>query len=175
MRKIHIKEIITKWKEEFIDNLQENNNELEINLYLIPREWEERDTISFYELSKPNFDKFNNSILEGEGNNVNVLPNSNFSVIKDIYIKNITDKKEFINADAKYSSNKLIVDLGKENKYFYYLDKNNIIYEGFIEHINGKIDNNFVNSFENKKIEDFLYSFLKKEKYEINNDNITFF
>ena len=84
---------------------------MKIKLCLIPKEWEKKTIISFNDNLFKNLNDFYNKICNDEG--VTVFPDSEFSAIRNTYLKGI--KGDFMEANAKYLMNKLIVDLGGNN------------------------------------------------------------
>ena len=169
--KINIKELLNKWKEELKENLKNSNCTSTINLYLIPKEWEKKFNIINDEFLLNNLDKFKKEIFD---DGKTFIPQIEFSFIKEEYIK-IKEKKHFIKKSAEYSVNKLVIDLGSNNYYFYYLDNENNICEGCSEHYKDEIDDNFVDNFNSNTIKDFASSFLKNKEYNIENKKVTFF
>ena len=167
--KLNIKDLLNKWKLSLKDNLKKKDYQLkekEIELYIIPRDWENREYIHILKLWT-----FNHNISKDNGQTI--IPNADFSIIQDKYIEL---KIEALKRKAKYSTNKLVVDLGNDNYYFYYLDKDDNICEGYTEYLkSNNVEDNFVENFNNKKMEDFISLFLKDKRYEIKNNNKTFF
>ena len=169
--KINIKELLNEWKEEVIKNLKNRRYTRTINLYLIPKEWEKNSYIINNKFLLENLDKFKKEIFnDGKA----VIPQIEFSFIKEEYIK-FKEKENFIKKSAEYSVNKLVIDLGSDNYYFYYLDNENNICEGYSEHCKNGIDENYVDNFNSNTIKDFTTSFLKNKEYEIENKKVTFF
>ena len=169
-KEINIKELLNKWKEELKSNLKNKKCNIHINLFLIPKEWERKTKISFNKNLFNELKYFYKKISNDNGETI--FPESDFLVIRNIYIKSI--KNEFIIADAQYSVNKLVVDLGGNNYYFFYLNTQNNICEGYIKNLKGKIDEDFVDNFNENSINNFVTDFLSNVKYKILKNTITF-
>ena len=127
MRNKEIKSAIKEWKNKLIDNLKSHRNR-NIEVYFIPKYWE-NDTLANYNLSY-----FNKNI---KNKNDLISSKSEFFIIESQYFKNIKDypEKDLIKGEAKFENDKLIIDLGNDNFYFYYLNSKNNICEGHIESI----------------------------------------
>ena len=164
-------ELIRNWKEELKTNLKKNNYNSTIALYLIPRKWEIAKNKYFTDKIKEDLRSFSNDIFNYDNNIIN--PEKDFFIIKQSYINT---KLPAIEAKAHYSKNKLLMALGDSFYfyYFYYLDKNDNICEGYIEQIAQDKDENFENEFYNNTIQDFYTSFLKSKKQTKVNNTIIY-
>ena len=144
------------WKKELITNLKNPKFNKSINVYFIPLEWRDIEKLNIDKNLEDEINIFNNKISNDEGKSI--IPSSEFLVIKENYnIKNIPA----LTKKAQYATNKLVVDLENDNYYFYYLDNNDNICEGYIEAKN-TIDDDFVVAFNDNSMEKFISSFLSK-------------
>ena len=158
-----IKNIISKWKLEIVNNLKENKK-MNIEVYFIPKEWDYSTNI---------INSFNNKISNKEENEINVLPNEDYSIIgKKIFIDNGNHNKDLISKEAFFVKGKLIIDLGKYNYYFYYLNEKNDLCEGYIKSpkFMKADDKKFIDDFKYHSICDFIDKHFKYNKPEIKNN-----
>ena len=112
-----IKSAIKEWKNNLIDSLISHKNK-EIEVYFIPKYWENETS---------NFNYFNVNI---KNKNDVISSECEFFIIEKGFIIDFIKEdliKYFIKTEAKFENDKLIIDLGNDNFYFYYLNsKNNI-------------------------------------------------
>ena len=161
---IRINDILINWGKELKRNLKRKNFEDNINLYLIPKEWGDKEEIILDEGTVNEIKKFNNKISKNKGKTL--IPSSEFLILKqndnleNIFIKEIPEIKI---VEATYATNKLVLDLENDNYYFYYLDKNENICEGYIEK-KLQIEDEFIDSFNNNPINIFISDFLRERK-----------
>ena len=167
-KQIKIKELLNKWEKELRSDLKNKKYNIEIQVSLIPKEWKMKYNIPLDENLKNDLKNFNRKISKDGGKSV--FPNSEFSVIKAI--KEINEG--IIVKKARYLANKLVVDLGLNNYYFYYINKQDNICEGYLQSLNNKINNSFVNSFTENSIEGFFSLFLSNKKYKIEKNKMIF-
>ena len=118
-----------------------------------------------------NFKSFNSRILIINNKETIIPINIDCSFVRNDIMKEILDKRT---TEAQYSTNKLVIKLGRKNYYFYYLDKKDNICEGYVEGIKDDLDDEFIDEFNNKTIYDLISSFLKKEKPNIKNNEIIY-
>ena len=163
-----IKEIIKKWNYELIDKLFKNKNE-KLELIFLPVEWKDENNIDLE-------NKLLNFEIESisKDNGVNVIPNSEFFVMRKEIFLELNLEKEIISVDAEFKENKLIVDLGEDNFYFYYTNKNNDLCEGYIQSPKRGKDEKILNIFKNFSPEEFRMYILKETKPDIKDNKIIY-
>jgi len=166
-----IKEIIKKWNQELINKLNKNENE-KLEVYFIPEEWKSEGGRDL----KKKLINFKNEENISKDNGDNVIPDSEFFVMgKEIFIKNLLDlKNNLISSDAEFIENKLIVDLGEDNYYFYYLNKNNDLCEGYIQSLIRGKDEEFINQFKNFTVDKFIIFIIKENKPVIKDNKVIY-
>ena len=166
---------LTNWEEEFKYYLSQNI-ETNLELYVIEKKWYEdykkavfsntikgQTKINNYNYFQP----MDNSHIIYSQNTIN--PDSNFILLnKDCmnsFSPNITNSKSNLKIKlvAHFSNNKMISKIGNSLYYFYYLDEDNIIREGFF--IFGEIESNkidsIINNFLNSNINGFIKHYFK--------------
>ena len=166
MRNKEIKSAIKEWKNKLIDNLKSHRNR-NIEVYFIPKYWE-NDTLANYNLSY-----FNKNI---KNKNDLISSKSEFFIIEKEYFKNIRDysEKDLIKAEAKFENDKLIIDLGNDNFYFYYLNSKNNLCEGSIESKEIKKEKSIIEGFKFNPPHDFIYHCLNELKPEFKNNLVIY-
>jgi len=166
-----IKEIIKKWNQELINKLNKNENE-KLEIYFIPEDWKNENNQDL----KDKLIDFKNEENISNDNGKNVIPDSEFFVMgKEIFSQNLLDlKNNLISFDAEFKENKLIVDLGKDNYYFYYLNENNDLCEGYIQSPKRGKDEEFINQFKNFTVDKFIMYILKETKPDIKDNKIIY-
>jgi len=167
MRNKEINLAIKEWKNKFIDNLKSHRNK-NIEVYFIPKEWE-NDT-----LSNNNLSYFNKNI---KNKNDLISSKSEFFIIEKEYFKNVKDysEKDLIKAEAKFENDKLIIDLGNDNFYFYYLNSKNNLCEGSIESKGINKEKNIIKGFKFNPPHDFIYHCLNEVKPEFKNNSVIYY
>ena len=160
-----IKSAIKEWKSNLIDILRSHKNK-EIEVYFIPKYWENETS---------NFNYFNVNI---KNKNDVISSECEFFIIEKGYIIDFIKEdliKYFIKTEAKFENDKLIIDLGNDNFYFYYLNSKNNICEGHIESIGENKQKSYTNEFKFFKPHQFISQILKEEKAEIKNNLVIFY
>ena len=162
---------LTNWEREFKYYLSQNI-ETNLELYAIEKKWyedykkavfsnkiQEQTKINNYNYFQP----MNNSHIIYSQNTIN--PDSNFILLNkdsmNSFSPNITNSKSNIKIKliARFSNNKMISKIGNSLYYFYYLDENNIIREGFF--IFGDIGSNKIDSILNNFLGNNINIFMK--------------
>ena len=166
----HIK-ILSNWENEFKYYLSQNI-ETNLDLYAIEKKWYEDYKKAVFsdkiqEQTKINnynsFQPMDNSHIIYSQKTIN--PDSNFILLnKDCmnsFSPNITNSKSSrtIRLIAHFSNNKMISKIGSSLYYFYYLDENNIIREGFF--IFGDIESNKIDNIINNFLKNNINIFIK--------------
>jgi len=164
---LKLKSAIKEWKKNLIDNLRSHKNK-EVEVYFIPKDWES-DTLDVNHLLyfKSNI-KNKNDVISSK---------SEFFIIENEFIKDIIEedsRKILIKSEAKFENNKLIIDLGNENFYFYYLNSKNNLCEGHIESNGENKKKNYTKEFKFFTPHDFVFRILKELNPEIK-DNLVIF
>ena len=157
---------IIKWKKNLIDNLRSHQKK-EIQVYFIPKNWE-NDTSDnklsyFYNI------KNKNDLISSK---------YEFFIIKDEFLKDVladNSKKCMIKTEAKYENDKLIIDLGNDNFYFYYLNSKNNICEGHIESKGENKQKSYTNEFKFYTPHDFVFKIFKDEKPEFKDNLVIYY
>ena len=160
-----IKSAIIEWKKNLIDNLRSHKNK-KIEVYFIPKEWES-DKLDIYNLKYFSIKNKNDLISS----------NSEFFIIEKEYFKDVIkedSKKILIKTEAKFENDKLIIDLGNDNFYFYYLNSKNNLCEGHIESKGENKQKNFTKEFKFFTPHDFVSQILKEGKPEIKNNLVIY-
>jgi len=167
MRNKEIKSAIKEWKNKLIDNLKSHRNR-NIEVYFVPKYWE-NDTISNYNLSY-----FNKNI---KNKNVLISSKSEFFIIEKEYFKNIKDysERDLIKTEAKFENDKLIIDLGNDNFYFFYINSKNNLCEGSIESKEIKKEKSIIEGFKFNPPHDFIYHCLNELKPEFKNNSVIYY
>ena len=166
---------LSNWEEEFKYYLSQNI-ETNLELYVIEKKWYEdyknavfSNTIQgqtkIYNYN--HFQPMDNSHIIYSQNTIN--PDSNFILLnKDCmnsFSSNITNSKSNLEIKlvAHFSNNKMISKIGNSLYYFYYLDEDIRIREGFF--IFGEIESNkidsIINNFLNSNINTFIKHYFK--------------
>ena len=164
-------EILSNWENEFKSYLSQNI-ETNLDLYAIEKKWYEDYKKAVFsdkiqEQTKINnynsFQPMDNSHIIYSQKTIN--PDSNFILLnKDCmnsFSPNITNSKSSrtIRLIAHFSNNKMISKIGSSLYYFYYLDENNIIREGFF--IFGDIESNKIDNIINNFLKNNINIFIK--------------
>ena len=167
MRNKEIKSAIKEWKNKLIDNLKSHKNK-KIEVYFIPKYWE-NDTLDYYNLSY-----FNKNI---KNKNDLFSSKSEFFIIEKEYFKNIRDfsEKDLIKIEAKFENDKLILDFGNDNFYFYYLDSKYNLCEGYIESKGKNNQKSIIEGFKFNSPHDFVYRCLIDLKPEFKNNLVIYY
>ena len=164
-----IKENIKKWILELKNKLKTKKNE-ELKVYFIPEEWKEENNQDLENIFLNFVDEERISKDGGE----NVIPDSEFFVMKKEILDELNFNKKLIEGDAEYKDNKLIVDLGEDNYYFYYLNTYNDLCEGYIQSPKRGKDKILLNQFKNFSPEKFRMYIIKETKPDIEDNKITY-
>jgi len=161
-----IKSAIIEWKKNLIDNLRSHKNK-KIEVYFIPKEWES-DKLDIYNLKYFSIKNKNDLISS----------NSEFFIIEKEYFKDVIkedSKKILIKTEAKFENDKLIIDLGNDNFYFYYLNSKNNLCEGHIESKGENKQKSFTKEFKFFTPHDFVSQILKEGKPEIKDNLVIYY
>ena len=160
-----IKSAIIIWKNYLIENLRSHKNK-EIEIYFIPKYWEKDSSDLKY---FPTNIKNKNDIISSK---------YEFFIIENGFINHIIkeeSKKYLIKTEAKFENDKLIIDLGNDNFYFYYLDSKNNLCEGHIESKGENKQKNYTKEFKFCTPHDFVFQILKDGKLEIKDNLVIYY
>ena len=122
-----IKETIKKWNQELKNKLNINKNE-QLEVFFLPEEWKDENNKDLENI----FYHFEDKKILND-NRESIIPNSEFFVMKKERFYELKLEKEFILTDAEFKESKLIVYLGDDNYYFYYINSSNNLCEGYIQ------------------------------------------
>ena len=160
-----IKSAIKEWKNNLIDSLISHKNK-EIEVYFIPKYWEnETSNLNYFTTNIKNKNDVISSKIE-------------FFIIEKGFIMDVIKEdsiKYFIKTEAKFENDKLIIDLGNDNFYFYYLNSKNNICEGSIESKGENKQNSYTNEFKYLTPHEFVSQILKEAKAEIKNNLVIYY
>ena len=168
MRNKEIKYALKEWKKNLIDNLKSHRNK-KIEVYFIPKYWE-NDTLDINNLLY-----FNTNI---KNKNDVISSKSEFFIIENEYFKDIIKedlKKYLIKTEAKFENDKLIIDLGNGNFYFYYFNSKNNLCEGHIETKGKNTKKSYTKEFKFLTPHDFVSLILKEGKPEIKDNLVIYY
>jgi len=166
MRNKEIKSAINEWKKKLIDDLKSHKKK-KIEVYFIPKYWE-NDSHAYYNLSY-----FDNNI---KNTNDVISSKSEFFIIEKEHSKNLIDysKKDLIKTEAKYENDKLIIDLGNDNFYFYYLNSKYNLCEGYIVSKGENKEKSIIEGFKFNPPHDFIFYCLRDIKPEFKNNLVIY-
>ena len=168
---MEIKKAIKKWNQELKKNLNKNKNENEVlEVFFIPEEWKDENNQNLKNI----LEKFLKEESISNDNGENVIPDSEFFVMKKEIFVELNFNYKLISTDAEFKENKLIVDLGKGNYYFYYLNTSNDLCEGYIESPKRGKDEEIITQFKNFSPEIFRMFILKEIKPDIKDNQIIY-
>jgi len=159
----NIQKKIEKWNKEIINKIKKNKNE-ELEVIVLPKEWKEEDN---------NFCNFEYTKISHD-NGETIIPDSEFFAMKRNIFNELNLKMEIISTKAEFKENKLIVDLGEDNYYFFYLNKNNDLCEGYILSPKGRKNEEMMNNFKNLSPEKLRMFILKEIKPDIKDNKIIY-
>ena len=165
MSRLDIKSAINIWKNYLIENLRSHKNK-EIEVYFIPKYWEKDSSDLEY---FPTNIKNKNDVISSK---------YEFFIIENGFINHIIkeeSKKYLIKTEAKFENDKLIIDLGNDNFYFYYLDSKNNLCEGHIESKGENKQKNYTKEFKFCTPHDFVFRILKNGKLEIKDNLVIYY
>ena len=172
----HINNILN-WEKKFKSYLSDKK-ERKMELFPIDKEWYEdykkavfsdniQDTSKLRNYN--NFQPIDYSHILYNKKNIN--PDSNFVLLNKESYKSFSPNLLLNNRDvrvtAHFSNKKMISQIGPKLYYFYYLDKNKIIKEGFFifeKDLDDENINLIINDFMNKSISSFIQHYFKNTK-----------
>ena len=163
-----IKETIKKWNQELKNKLNINKNE-QLEVFFLPEEWKDENNKDLENIFYHFEDK---KILNDNGESI--IPDSEFFVMKKERFYELKLEKEFILTDAEFKESKLIVYLGDDNYYFYYINSSNNLCEGYIQSPKRGKDEEIMNKFKDLSPGKFRISILKETKPDIKNNKIIY-
>jgi len=163
-----IKEIIKKWRKELINKLNKDENE-KLEVIFLPVEWKDENNKDlehhFY-----NFEDIKISNDYGES----IMPDSEFFVMRKEIFNELNLEMDFISTDAEFIENKLIVNLGEDNYYFYFININNDLCEGYIQSPKRGKDEDFINQFKYLSLDKFKMFILIETKPDIKDNKVIY-
>ena len=163
-----IKETIKKWNQELKNKLNINKNE-QLEVFFLPEEWKDENNKDLENI----FYHFEDKKILND-NRESIIPNSEFFVMKKERFYELKLEKEFILTDAEFKESKLIVYLGDDNYYFYYINSSNNLCEGYIQSLKRGKDEEIMNKFKDLSPEKFIIFILKETKPDIKNNKIIY-
>ena len=186
------KEKLSKWNNDLKKNLSVNNN-LNIDLFLIRKEWLDKYTKTFFNIQANNF---NNKVLINSYNNFDKINDFlitsthpiNIKYHKDIFFLNITcwlsfqtdNKQEHISLKGEFLNNMLLIKLKclkKSKLYCIFFYDNNYLRQAYLQINDLNKENIIVNNFKKQKFIDILKEYnilLSKEENNYHSNDLNF-
>ena len=164
----NIKGNIEKWNKELRNKIKENNNE-KLEVIFLPEEWKDQNNKELNNI----FYNFEDTKISND-NGKTIIPDSEFFVMRREIFEELDNRIEFIATEAEFKENKLLVDLGDNNYYFYYINSSNYLCEGYIQSPKRGKDEEILDKFKGLSPEKFRMFILKETKPDIIDNKIIY-